>query len=146
MSTREIVLVREGDDRHPPDSLPHAVDPGGELAKGRLTREVEDSDHPPSSAEIRVLEQLHERPTSNDIEDDHVDLRGSPSAVPHFHGFLRHDGAECPDVGVIELPRHEPPDEGRLANALVTDQTDLQLDDPRLLGGHVGPRKRETWS
>ena len=99
--------------------------------------------HVVRAVEVRVLEQLEERPLPHDVEDHHVHVDGPAVERPEGDRLLRDDGPEGADVRLVERAGHEAVDEGRLADALLADQADLELVGLRLglgLQGRPLPR------
>src|SRR5213079_993909 len=132
----QVRLVAEGVDGDRADRVADSVDPLRQVAERGLPGRVEDREDSLRAVEVRFLEQLEERALAHDVEDHHVDLDGAALHRAERDRLLGDDGAEGPDVGLVEGPGHEPVDEARLADALLANEADLELE--RLLLGLHG--------
>src|SRR5881409_1008056 len=135
----QVDLVDRIDDRNLPHDVEHALHPVVEFLERRVPCEVAHRDDPFRPMEERFLEEIPEALLPHDVPDGHVhvDLRAVLSLERHL--ALRDLRAERRDVPVVELVLDEPPDQGRLANGGLADETDLRLD---ALGfGHRGRRR-----
>src|SRR5947208_2093281 len=89
--------------------------------------------HFPPRGQVRLVAEGVDGDRADRVADSvdplrQVAERGLPGRVE--------DGAEGPDVGLVEGPGHEPVDEARLADALLANEADLELE--RLLLGLHG--------
>src|SRR2546429_2303946 len=131
----QVRLVAEGVDGDRADGVADSIDPLRHVAQGGLPGHVEDREDPLRAVEIGFLEQLEERSLAHDVEDHHVDLDRPALHRAERDRLLGDNRTERPDVGLVESPGYEPVDEARLADALLPDEAEFELEG-LLLGLH----------
>src|SRR5256712_4941922 len=129
---REIRLVPERVHGDGTDRIPNSVDPFRQVAEGLRARHVEDRQDALGAVEVRLLEQVEERPLAHDVQDHHVDLNWPALHRTEGDRLLRYDRTEGPNVRLVERAGHEPMDEARPADAFLADEADLELEGLRL--------------
>src|SRR3989339_169718 len=126
----QITLVAQEHYRYFACGRCHRLDPVSQLAQALLTGDVTHGQRALGPIEVRLAKNLSETRLPHDIPDQEHDPQLLACArILEIHLLLRHLRADCRDVLVIENIHHESPDETRLADANIADETHLKFLD-----------------
>src|SRR6266568_4273783 len=135
----EIFLVHDDGERHVARDLHRGGDPLVQGVQAVLPGDVAHADERLGSVIVRFANQFPEPSLAHDVEDRHVHLDLRVRAVRYFEFDLADARSDRVQVRVLILVQDKPPDERRLADSALANESYLCLHSADRRHRRTGP-------